>query len=197
MIDDSAQLCVRNYQKAKYLPADFSAHVVAYATCVAGPAKSAEPSVLNPNDVTITPPLAPVSPAQPVSGPAEPVSPPAEGTPGVATPAGASPDGTPTRAIRSPTPEPCTILIVSKYTDMNKQGDVLCCAADWCTTTASKGGVWDIFDMVKAKLCASETGFDKPWGPVNLDEVVECPCGEVALYPDNECVPDATNSSAC
>lgn len=164
MIDDSAQLCIRNYQKAKYLPSDFNAHVVAYATCVAGPAASAEPSVLNPNDVTITPPLAPVFPTQPVPGPVDPVSPPPD----------EGDDTTPVEPTPGETP-----------------------TVDWCTTTASKGGVWDIFDMVKAKLCESETGFDKPWGPVDLDEVIQCPCGQVALYPDNECVTDAANSSAC
>ena len=92
MVDDSSQLCIRNYQKAKYLPADFGAHVVAYATCVAGPAKSAEPSVLNPIDVTITPPLAPSFPAEPVPGPEPLVPTPPGETPPAVTPSG--PPGT-------------------------------------------------------------------------------------------------------
>lgn len=81
MIDDSAQLCVRNYQQAKYLPADFNSHVVAHATCVAGPATGEEAAVLNPNEVKITPPLAPV-----VTDPSVPVT----TTPPPTTPGGVS-----------------------------------------------------------------------------------------------------------
>lgn len=149
MVDDSAKLCIMNYQQAKYLPADFNSHVVARAVCVAGPAASAEPTVLNPNEVTIDP-----APAPDVPSPATEVP------------------------IIPGTIDPAPV-------------------ADWCTTTASQGGVWDLFALVKSKLCSGATGFDKPWGPIIADQVVECPCGQVGLYPDNECVEDSTNSSSC
>lgn len=78
------------------------------------------------------------------------------------------------------------------FTDVNRST-----AADWCFTNASKGGVWDIFDLVKSKLCADESGFEKPWGPIDLDQVVECPCGQSPIFPENECVEDATDISSC
>jgi hypothetical protein len=84
MVDDSASICISNYAQAKYLPADFSSYVVAYATCVAGPAANAEGAVLNPNEVTVTPPLAPATPvAIPPDVPAPPIviDPPTIGTP--------------------------------------------------------------------------------------------------------------------
>jgi hypothetical protein len=66
---------------------------------------------------------------------------------------------------------------------------------EWCQTTASEGGVWDVFKMVKSKLCSGDNGFDKPWGPVDL-EAVKCQCGEQPVFPDNQCTPDE-KSSGC
>jgi hypothetical protein len=66
-----------------------------------------------------------------------------------------------------------------------------CAEPSWCKTTAFEGGVWNTFAMVKSKLCSGEGGFDKPWGPIDVNAVT-CPCGEVPAFPDNACIPDAT-----
>jgi hypothetical protein len=66
---------------------------------------------------------------------------------------------------------------------------------DWCRTTSGEGGIWDMFAMVKSKLCSNTGGFDKPWGPTDPN-VVACPCGQVPLFPDDTCV-ESPNAVRC
>lgn len=72
MVNTRSGMCVRALQSAKYLPENLNVHMVAYATCTAGPAASAEGTNLNPIPVPKPAPM-PVPPTpEPV-----PVSPPA------------------------------------------------------------------------------------------------------------------------
>ena len=65
MVHTSSGFCIRNYQSAKYLPKQLNAHVVAYATCTAGPAASLQGSNLNPSEMADPPPRLPVPTSPP------------------------------------------------------------------------------------------------------------------------------------
>jgi hypothetical protein len=54
-INNFAALCVMNYEKTKYLPADISAHVVASAVCTEGPGATEPGSPQNPNTLVPSP----------------------------------------------------------------------------------------------------------------------------------------------
>ena len=69
-INSRASFCVRNYQKAKYLPADLNAHVVGVATCSAGPGASEAGTSQNVLDGVPPPPPPPIE--MPVTSPTAP-----------------------------------------------------------------------------------------------------------------------------
>lgn len=64
-INNFAALCVMNFEKTKYLPADISAHVVASAVCTQGPGATEPGSPQNPNEVVPSPPPPPGAFVQP------------------------------------------------------------------------------------------------------------------------------------
>eukprot|EP00892_Ulva_mutabilis_P008553 jgi/Ulvmu1/606/UM001_0614.1 len=66
----SSGVCVRNYQSAKYVPEDLNVHVVAFATCIAGPAASVRGSNQNTLEAPDPPPVIQPTPKPSPANPA-------------------------------------------------------------------------------------------------------------------------------
>lgn len=69
MVHARSGVCVKASQSAKYLPDKLNVHMVAYATCTAGPAAFVSGSNQNPINIPEPPPVLTSPPPEPVEVP--------------------------------------------------------------------------------------------------------------------------------